>query len=63
MAETLDLVQAGGADVTGVVATGKRPSQSSDYSFNNIGISGLFSSSSRLPKAEIAARGLLLRDG
>lgn len=57
MAETLDLVKRAVHDVTGVVATGKRPSQSSDYTFNNIGISGLFSSSSRLPKAELEKRG------
>ncbi len=57
-AETLDLVKRAVHDVTGVVATGKRPSQSSDYTFNNIGISGLFSSSSRLPKAELEARSL-----
>ena len=57
MAETFDVVKRAVHDVTGVAATCKRPSQSSDYSFNNIGISGLFSSSSRLPKAELAARG------
>ena len=56
-AETFALVKQVVHDVTGVVATCKRPSQSSDYSFNNIGISGLFSSSSRLPRAELEARG------
>ncbi len=57
MAETIALVSQAVHDVTGVAATAKRPSQSSDYSFNNIGISGLFSSSSRLPKAELERRG------
>jgi hypothetical protein len=44
-------------DVTGKAAGGKRPSQSSDYSFNNLGISGCFSASSRIPKAEVERRG------
>jgi len=56
-AETFDVVKRAVQDVTGVAATCKRPSQSSDYSFSNLGISGLFSSSSRLPKAELMARG------
>ena len=58
MAETLALVQGAVHGATGKPATSKRPSQSSDFSFNNIGISGLFSSSSRLPKDVVAARGL-----
>jgi len=44
-------------DATGKPAGGKRPSQSSDYSFNNLGISGCFSASSRIPKAEVERRG------
>ena len=44
-------------DATGQPAGGKRPTQSSDYSFNNLGISGCFSASSRIPKAEVERRG------
>lgn len=44
-------------DATGVAAGGKRPTQSSDFSFNNLGISGCFSASSRIPAAEVARRG------
>jgi hypothetical protein len=44
-------------DATGKAAGGKRPTQSSDYSFNNLGISGCFSASSRIPKAEVERRG------
>src|SRR4029079_2461898 len=36
---------------------GRRPHQSSDFSFNNLGITGFFSSSSRIPQAEIKKRG------
>jgi hypothetical protein len=43
--------------VTGKTAGGKRPTQSSDYSFNNLGISGCFSASSRIPKEEVERRG------
>jgi hypothetical protein len=38
-------------------AEGKRPTQSSDFSFNHLGITGCFSCSSRIPKAEIEKRG------
>ena len=55
--ETVTFVKQVVHDVTGVTASCKRPSQSSDYSFNNLGISGLFSSSSRLPRAVLEARG------
>lgn len=55
--ETVDFVKQVVHDVTGVAASCKRPSQSSDYSFNNLGISGLFSSSSRLPRTVLEARG------
>ena len=44
-------------DATGKVAGGKRPTQSSDFSFNNLGISGCFSASSRIPPAEVERRG------
>ncbi|HEV7267942.1 MAG TPA: M28 family peptidase [Falsiroseomonas sp.] len=57
MAENRGFVADAVADVTGKEAGGKRPSQSSDYSFNNLGISGCFSASSRIPKAEVERRG------
>jgi N-acetylated-alpha-linked acidic dipeptidase len=44
-------------DATGKAAGGKRPTQSSDYSFNNLGISGCFSASSRIPPEEVERRG------
>jgi hypothetical protein len=57
MAENRAFVTEAVADVTGKQAGGKRPTQSSDYSFNNLGISGCFSASSRIPKAEVERRG------
>ncbi|MGG5820936.1 M28 family metallopeptidase [Falsiroseomonas sp. HW251] len=57
MAENRAFVTEAVADVTGKKAGGKRPSQSSDYSFNNLGISGCFSASSRIPKQEVERRG------
>jgi hypothetical protein len=57
MAENRAFVTTCVRDVTGKQAGGKRPSQSSDYSFNNLGISGCFSASSRIPKAEVERRG------
>ncbi len=57
MAENRDFVTEAVADVTGKAAGGKRPTQSSDYSFNNLGISGCFSASSRIPKDEVERRG------
>jgi hypothetical protein len=57
MAENRAFVTEVVRDVTGKKAGGKRPSQSSDYSFNNLGISGCFSASSRIPKEEVERRG------
>ncbi|WP_372623513.1 M28 family peptidase [Falsiroseomonas sp.] len=57
MAENRAFVTEAVKDVTGKQAGGKRPSQSSDYSFNNLGISGCFSASSRIPKEEVERRG------
>jgi hypothetical protein len=57
MAENRAFVTAAVRDATGQVAGGKRPTQSSDFSFNNLGISGCFSASSRIPKAEVERRG------
>jgi hypothetical protein len=57
MAENRDFVTEAVRDATGKSAGGKRPTQSSDFSFNNLGISGCFSASSRIPKAEVERRG------
>ena len=57
MAENRAFVTEAVRDATGQVAGGKRPTQSSDFSFNNLGISGCFSASSRIPKAEVERRG------
>ena len=57
MAENRALVTEVVRDATGRPAGGKRPTQSSDFSFNNLGISGCFSASSRIPKAEVERRG------
>lgn len=57
MAENRAFVAGVVRDATGKPAGGKRPTQSSDYSFNNLGISGCFSASSRIPKDEIERRG------
>lgn len=57
MAENRAFVTEAVRDATGKVAGGKRPTQSSDFSFNNLGISGCFSASSRIPKEEVERRG------
>ena len=57
MAENAGFVRGVVRDAAGKAAEGKRPSQSSDFSFNNLGITGFFSSSSRIPKKEIERRG------
>ena len=57
MAENRGFVTDAVRDATGGKAGGKRPTQSSDFSFNNLGISGCFSASSRIPKAEVERRG------
>jgi N-acetylated-alpha-linked acidic dipeptidase len=57
MAENAGFVRSVVRDAAGKDADGKRPSQSSDFSFNNLGITGFFSSSSRIPKQEIERRG------
>lgn len=44
-------------DATGKSATGARPHQAGDYSFNNIGISGLFMLLSSMPRELIAEKG------
>ena len=57
MAENAGFVRSVVRDAADREAEGKRPTQSSDFSFNHLGISGCFSCSSRIPKAEIARRG------
>jgi N-acetylated-alpha-linked acidic dipeptidase len=57
MAENAGFVRGVVKDSAAREATGKRPTQSSDFSFNNLGITGCFSSSSRIPKQEIERRG------
>jgi N-acetylated-alpha-linked acidic dipeptidase len=57
MAENVGFVKGVVRDVAGREAEGKRPTQSSDFSFNHLGITGCFSASSRIPKAEIERRG------
>ena len=57
MAENIGFVKGVVRDVADREAEGKRPTQSSDFSFNHLGITGCFSCSSRIPKAEIERRG------
>jgi hypothetical protein len=57
MAENVGFVKGVVRDVADREAEGKRPTQSSDFSFNHLGITGCFSASSRIPKAEIERRG------
>ena len=57
MAENTGFVKGVVKDAANRDAEGKRPTQSSDFSFNHLGISGCFSCSSRIPKAEIERRG------
>lgn len=62
-AETETLVQAVVRQVTGQTATGKRPQRNSDYTFNNIGLSGCFNASSMMPEAERLTRGYYVVGG
>jgi N-acetylated-alpha-linked acidic dipeptidase len=57
MAENAGFVKSVVRDAADREAEGKRPTQSSDFSFNHLGITGCFSCSSRIPKAEIERRG------
>jgi hypothetical protein len=57
MAENTGFVKGVVQDAANREAEGKRPTQSSDFSFNHLGITGCFSCSSRIPKAEIEKRG------
>jgi hypothetical protein len=57
MIETEDFCIQAIKDVTGKDASGERPHQAGDYSFNNIGISGFFMLLSSMPKALIEEKG------
>ena len=50
-AEAETLVKEVVSEVTGQVASRTRPQRNSDYTFNNIGVTGLFNASSNLPDA------------
>ncbi len=57
MAENAAFVAEVVRDAVGKPASGRRPPAANDYSFTNLGITGYLSSSSRIPAAEVAARG------
>jgi hypothetical protein len=50
-------------EVTGQKATAKHAARNSDWSFNNIGLSGAFMASSMIPEAEQASHGYSYRVG
>lgn len=56
LAEALPYVQQVVSTVTGQVAKGKRPQRNSDYTFNNIGLTGLFNASSMMTDEARAER-------
>jgi hypothetical protein len=62
MAENADFVRGVVRDAAGKEAEGKRPSQSSDFSFNNLGITGFFRPLAHPEEGDRAAR-VLLRHG
>jgi len=57
MTETEDFCIEAIRDATGKKATGERPHQAGDFSFNNIGISGFFMLLSSMPKEMIDEKG------
>jgi hypothetical protein len=61
--EALPFVQRVVAEVTGQVARGKRPQRNSDYTFNNIGVTGLFNASSNMPPEALAREGYYVVGG
>ncbi len=63
MSETESLVQQVVAEVTGQQAKRKRPQRNSDYSFNNIGISGCFMASSMMTPEARADKGYYIVGG
>lgn len=62
-AEMAPLVREVVRAVTGQEATCKRPQRNSDYTFFNLGVSGLFNASSMMPRAEREARGYYVVGG
>lgn len=63
MSETETLVQQVVATVTGQQASRKRPQRNSDYTFNNIGISGCFMASSMMTDEARAEKGYYIVGG
>jgi len=63
MSETEGLVREVVRDVAGQTARRKRPQRNSDYSFNNIGISGCFMASSMMTDAAREERGYYVVGG
>jgi hypothetical protein len=61
--EALPFVQRVVADVTGQTAKGKRPQRNSDYTFNNIGVTGLFNASSNMPPEALVREGYYVVGG
>jgi hypothetical protein len=61
--EALPFVQRVVAEVTGQTAQGKRPQRNSDYTFNNIGVTGLFNASSNMPAEALAREGYYVVGG
>jgi hypothetical protein len=63
MSETETLVQQVVSEVTGQQTSRKRPQRNSDYSFNNIGISGCFMASSMMTSEARANKGYYVVGG
>jgi hypothetical protein len=63
LAEAEHYVQHVVAAVTGQVAKGRRPQRNSDYTFNNIGVTGLFNASSNMTAEARAERGYYVVGG
>ena len=63
LAEAEPYVQQVVATVTGQQAKGIRPQRNSDYTFSNIGVTGLFNSSSMMTAEDRAARGYYVVGG
>ncbi len=57
MAENAAFVADVVKDAVGKPSSGRRPPPANDYSFNNLGVTGYLSSSSRIPEAEVKRRG------
>ena len=63
MSETTGAVKDIVRAATGQIATGKRPQRNSDYSFNNIGISGCFMASSMMTDEALTEHGYYVVGG